>query len=477
MESKENILKGKKITRREAISTAGKIAITAVITGVIAGVGGYLAGTSVAPPKTITKTVTKTAAAATVTKTVTAPGTTVTVTKPTTITTTVTTSVVPTPKVELTVFSLWSGKEEENFLKALKAFTDETGIAVKHVPQTTEGLMIGLPTQFAAGASVADVVVAPWPAWIRELGKEGHIIEVTDLIDPSKYPPSYVKLVTVDGKIYAAPFKAWAKPGFWYKKSFFEKHGLTPPKTWSEFLDLLEKLKKIPGIEAPIASGDGVGWPLSDVTEAFIIGRGSPDLQRDLIEGKVTFTDPEVRAVFEELVDLLKKGYFSVPDEWTAQIDKLWAEKYGIYFMGNWMTTMPQVKDVKDLGFFPFPETKGAVAGGDWVIVPKYTKHPEEAKKLLKFLAGPKGQEIMVRAGGFLATNVDVPAEAYTPADKAVVDFLKTVDVVPDLDDAIGGEFQRTFWDQLKLLWTSPEMLDDVLETLAEVHTKAVKKT
>ena len=39
---KENILEGKKISRREAISTAGKIAITAVITGVVAGVGGYL---------------------------------------------------------------------------------------------------------------------------------------------------------------------------------------------------------------------------------------------------------------------------------------------------------------------------------------------------------------------------------------------------------------------------------------------------
>jgi len=37
----------KKLTRREALSTAGKIAITAVITGAIAGVGGYYLGSSV----------------------------------------------------------------------------------------------------------------------------------------------------------------------------------------------------------------------------------------------------------------------------------------------------------------------------------------------------------------------------------------------------------------------------------------------
>ena len=384
----------------------------------------------------------------------------------------------PPKEVELVVFSLWGGKEEENFLKALDAFTKKTGIKVKHVAQTTEGLMVGLPAQFAAGKSVADVVIVPWPAWIKELAKEGHLLEVTGLIDPTKYPESYVKMVTVDGKIYAAPFKAWAKPGFWYRKSFFQQHGLTPPETWDDFLALLEKCKGISGVEAPIASGDGVGWPLSDVTEAFIINRGSPELQQKLISGEITFDDPQVRAVFEELVDLLKKGYFSEPDEWTAQIDKLWAGKYCIYFMGNWMTTMPQVKDINDLGFFPFPEAKGVVAGGDWVIIPKYTEHPDEAKQLLQFLAGPEAQEIMVKAGGFLATNRDVPAEAYKPADKAVVDFLNTpgLVVVMDLDDAVGGEFQRTFWDQLKLLWVSPDALPDILEAIKEAHLKTLGK-
>ena len=81
-------LEDKKISRREALSTAGKVAATAIIAGVIAGVGGYFAGSSAAPPKvsTVTKTVTETAApgaTATVTKTVTAtaPGAATTVTK------------------------------------------------------------------------------------------------------------------------------------------------------------------------------------------------------------------------------------------------------------------------------------------------------------------------------------------------------------------------------------------------------------
>ncbi|MEM2747168.1 MAG: BMP family ABC transporter substrate-binding protein [Candidatus Caldarchaeum sp.] len=55
-----------KISRRKAISTAGKIAVGVVGAGVVAGVGGYFAGSSTAAPVTITKT----AAAATVTETV-----------------------------------------------------------------------------------------------------------------------------------------------------------------------------------------------------------------------------------------------------------------------------------------------------------------------------------------------------------------------------------------------------------------------
>ncbi|MEM2294256.1 MAG: substrate-binding domain-containing protein [Nitrososphaerota archaeon] len=85
----------KKFSRRNAISTAGKVAISAIVAGVVAGVGGYYAGSAVAAPTTITKTETVTAAATTLEKTVTttvsvpgaittvtAPGTTITVTQP-----------------------------------------------------------------------------------------------------------------------------------------------------------------------------------------------------------------------------------------------------------------------------------------------------------------------------------------------------------------------------------------------------------
>jgi len=58
----------RKISRRKALSTAGKVAVGVVAAGVLAGAAGYYAGSSVTPAATtVTETKTVTAAAATVT--------------------------------------------------------------------------------------------------------------------------------------------------------------------------------------------------------------------------------------------------------------------------------------------------------------------------------------------------------------------------------------------------------------------------
>ncbi len=101
--------------------------------------------------------------------------------------------------------------------------------------------------------------------------------------------------------------------------------------------------------------------------------------------------------------------------------------------------------------------------------MPALTEHPDEAQQLIEFLASAEAQEIMVGLGGFLAANNDVPDTAYSEIDLSVLEFMRTVTVVPDLDDAIGPPFQTTFWDQLKGLWVTPTIdLDAMLQNLQE---------
>jgi multiple sugar transport system substrate-binding protein len=373
----------------------------------------------------------------------------------------------PAPS-ELTVFSLWSGAEEANFKEVLERFTNTTGIPVRHIGYSTQELLITVPTQLRAGVSIADVIIAPWPSWILSLAVEDHLTSVNDLMDTTKFPATYLNVVKTGNDIWAVPFKVSGKPGFWYRKSTWTSKGWNVPTTYTAFTQLLATIKE--SGTTPIASGDGVGWPLSDTTEAWIIGRGGYQLQNDLIFGTKQFNSTEVANIFGQLQSLLQAGYFSVPDDFDLQVYSVWDGTTAMYFQGSFITAFPPFNNtLSDVAFFPFPETNGVTGAVDYAIMPSLSKRPDEARRLLQFLAGQEAQQIMVGLGGFLAPNIDVPDSAYKPIDLSVLEFMRTVTVVPDLDDAIGPPFQTTFWDQLKGFWVNPNTnINTMLQTLQD---------
>ena len=366
----------------------------------------------------------------------------------------------------ITVIGPWSGAEMDKFLPVLARFEALTGINVRYKVYRAEELATLLPAQFAAGTAPGDVIFM-WGWFIAENAKNGHVMEVTDLIDESKFLNGSLDAVKVDGKLYGCAYTGKVKPGFWYRKSFFTAHGLAEPKTWNEFLTLLDTLKTM-GFEHPIASGDEIGWPLSDITEHFLITFGGPELQLQLINGTASWTEDPVRGIFEDyLVPLLDAGYFSEPIEWTTALDQWWQGDYALYFMGSWITGM--VDDPSDLGVFSLPGCEGLVFAADYLFIPKYTQYPDEAKELFKFLASSEAQRLQVAQGGHIATNIEVSLDSYPEVDRTVANLTVGKSVLPDLDDSIGGEFQATFWDQLKLLWVSPQSLDEVLQAIEAV--------
>ena len=368
----------------------------------------------------------------------------------------------------LTVIGPWSGSEMDAFLPVLEAFENKTGTKVSYRIYRAEDLAPILPAQFAAGQAPGDVIFM-WNWFIQEKGEEGHTLEVTGLIDEADFRPGVLDLVKVDNKLYGGAYTGKGKPGFWYRKSFFAANGLTEPTTWAEFLTLLDDIAAITGIVNPILSGDGVGWPLSDITEHFIATYGGPQLHRDLANGIVAWNSAQVRNIFATNLVPLLAGDFSAPKTWDQYIENWWnGSEYGLYFMGSWITGM--VHDPTDLGVFSLPGATGAegvVFSADYFFVPAYTEHPKEALELFKFLASEEGQSLQVAQGGHIATNINVQLDAYPPGvdtDMAVAMVGK--ETLLDLDDTIGGEFQTTFWSQLKLLWVSPGQLDAVLDAI-----------
>ena len=303
-------------------------------------------------------------------------------------------------------------------------------------------------------------------ALVKKGGGEGHIEDISGLIKVADFVPGSADPVLP----YAAPYTQKPKPGFWYRKSFFAAHGLGVPTSWLEFVALLERIKGIKGVEAPIASGDEVGWPLSDTTEHFLVALGGPQLHQSLAScGPVPWS--EVDMIFKgALVPLLRSGYFGKPAEWTAVLTKWWEGKFGIYFMGIWIAGM--VKDKADLGVFTIPGTRGVVSSIDWLFVNKYSPNLAKAKDLFRWLV-TEGQKVQVRQGGHVATyKPALDLALYPEPERSLVQAIGAAVPLTDLDDAIGGAFQKTFWDQLKLLWVAPDRVDEVLERIREDWNK-----
>lgn len=437
---------------RAVSKVAAYIVIAVIITAIVTGSAVYLAMREQIPTHTVTTTIYKTT------------------TQTQTQTQTQTTASPTGPTVTLMVYGPWAGDEAKYFQAVINAYEKlHPNVKIKYVTMRAEDLAAAMPIQFAAHTSPADVIFTPWAWWIVKMAQKGYVEDLSNVINANEYIPSIVKKVEWDGKLWAAPFTMWLKPGFWYRKSFFEKYGLQPPKTWQDFLNLLDKLKKIPGIKNPIVSGDSTGWPLSDIVEHFIITFGGPQLQLDLISGKVKFNDPKVKEIFEKyLIPLIKNGDFSPPIEWTTAVQLWWDEKYGLYFMGTWITGM--VKDPNDLAFFTLPGCKGIVGGADYAFVPKFAPHLQAALDFIKFVA-TKGQEIhAAQPSGKIPTWLKAdPNKIWGPMKQVYMTVKeKGLEILLDLDDSVGGDWQKLFWDQLKLLWVNPDKLDQVLNTLAQ---------
>ncbi len=364
------------------------------------------------------------------------------------------------PTITMTV--PWAGPELEQFLPVVRAFEEKENVKVKCLTYRGEDLSAVLPAQFEAGQSLGDIIFL-WDWWVKK--NDQHAVDLTDIWAPVKsaYIPSPAE---AGGKVVALPYVMVAKPGFWYRSSFFEKNGLKAPANWDEFTSLLKKIGGISGIKNPIVTGNGVGWPISDVTEHFLITFGGAELQNKLIDKSVKWTDPQVRKIFENrIIPLLKEGAFSDPVEWTQAIELWWGGEYGLYFMGNWITGM--VEDAGDLGVFTLPGAKAMVTGQDWAFIPKYSENIDLAKKLFAFMISKEGATIRAKQGGKLVARNDISSSLYPKADQAVAEAVSKMETtVLDLDDSIGGDWQRLFWDQLKLLWVSPDSLDDVLKKL-----------
>ncbi|MER9417584.1 substrate-binding domain-containing protein [Mesorhizobium sp. M0306] len=318
---------------------------------------------------------------------------------------------------------------------------------------------------------------------MRAFVTRGLFDDISDLFEKEKYKDvlgATTGAVTVDGKQYGLPTGGtmW---GMFYRKDVFAEHGLTVPATWDEFLAYGQKSKAAGLI--PVSIGTKELWPAAGWFDQMNLRINGLDKHFALMNAKMAYTDPALKAVFDHWEELIKQGFFT-PDQtsfgWQEAGAFLAQKKAGMMNLGAFVKATFPEQDLEQLTFAPFPKIDGALDryeefSVNSVHIPANAKNKAGAREFLAFFYQPENFGPYLEPGGNVPPRNDLPASK-DPLVNAAVESPKTVagtsqyydrDTDPDMAQAGLVGFQE--------FMAKPERRDVILQRLEGTRRRIFK--
>jgi multiple sugar transport system substrate-binding protein len=212
-----------------------------------------------------------------------------------------------------------------------------------------------------------------------------------------------------------------------YRKSLWTKMGYAVPATITDFVTLAKKMQT-DGL-VPLAYGDKDGWPAMGTFDILNMRMNGYDFHVGLMAGTEKWTDPKVKAVFQEWASLLPYFQQGAPgrtwqDAATAALVPDASGKYvaGMYFLGTFANAQVPAADQNDIGMFTFPTLGTAYDSENAMDAPidgfMLSAHPANvaaAKAFLACIGTPGAQKAYTAVSGDIAAVKNADASGYTP--------------------------------------------------------------
>lgn len=237
-----------------------------------------------------------------------------------------------------------------------------------------------------------------------------------------KFIESQFSGFTFDDVTYGVPFTVDGK-AFFYNKEIFKKHNIEIPKTYKEFIAVLDKLKD-EGYETPLVEGLTNGWAISHYLGTIFQRVVDPAVTaKDYNEKTGEFTDAgyiKGLEVFKELTKYM--GEVSTAIDHEAARNMFASGEAPIVYMQFAEVKMVEDQKKVEFGFFDFPEIEGgkgdagALTGAPegWMLS---KNAPKEAVEFLKFLTSEETAYDFTKTDGQLnAVKGAVDEENTSPA-------------------------------------------------------------
>ncbi|MCM3595571.1 extracellular solute-binding protein [Metabacillus idriensis] len=242
---------------------------------------------------------------------------------------------------------------------------------------------------------IPDVMLIAGNATYGELGRAGVLEDFADSELINSIQPSYLDMIDrlvgpeKDG-VYGLPYATNANTVI-YNKQKFEELGLEVPKTWDEFIAVLEKAKAAGEIPIYLTLKDA--WTGMISLNSLGGNLAGEEFAEKKSSGKTSFVK-SYDEVADKMLTLTEYGHKDNFGIAYGDGNNAFAAGEGVmYIQGNW--AIPEILKANpeaELGVFPMPVTNDPeqnklVSGVDVLLtISKDSEHKKEAGKFLEFM-------------------------------------------------------------------------------------------
>ena len=328
----------------------------------------------------------------------------------------------------ITMWSMWSsGEPQANVISAAAgAFEEQTGVKV-NIEFKGRDVNKVLAASLEANENI-DIIEDDYKRIGTVYNKFTY--DLTDMAKAANYDSFSYACLNNQSIKWAGYLNAIAEQpqigGIFYDKDAFAKAEITAePKTWSEFLDVCQKLKDA-GV-APLAQDSAY----CDFAFYHTLVRylGEEKIEELDLNGGWSGTAAEQAA--QDIIDMVKAGYFvdGAPDEFPSSENKIGFGLAAMVICADYVTaevnnnTGTQV----NWGLFNYPAVDGgadngaAYMGANSLAITSYSQNPQEAFDFIMFLTtGEWGQKLADEAH-------QIPADSRNTAPADLTGTIETL--------------------------------------------------
>lgn len=277
------------------------------------------------------------------------------------------------------------------------------------------------------------------------------------------YPDQLLEMLRHNGELYAVPANVHRGNVLWYNQAIFDEHGLEPPTTFEEFLDVAETLDAA-GV-TPLALGDTNAWTAAHLFEDVLLGVLGPEGYRGLWTGDTDWTGPEVQQALEmtaQMLNFVNDDHSALTWDGAAQL--VVDGDAAMTIMGDWAAGFFKANEFaaeEDFGWVPAPGTQGSfVIVNDSFGLPQGAPHPENAANWLRVVGSKEGQEAFNPIKGSICARLDCDPSVYDAYLESSAEDFAQDELVPSEvhGSAAPPEFGAEFNDIVNIFVTNRDV-------------------